>query len=57
MAYAYFNEWDFVLTVVKPRAEEALQVLDTLKGDLLLIFVASVLVIFVVVFGLTKYTG
>ena len=53
MAYAYFNEWDFVLMVVKPRAE-VLQVWYTLKGDLLLIFVASVLVIFVVVFGLTK---
>lgn len=53
MAYAYFNEWDFILMVVKPRAE-VLKVWYTLKGELLLIFVASVLVIFVVVFGLTK---
>ena len=53
MAYAYFNEWDFILMVVKPRAE-VLKVWLTLKGELLLIFVASVLVIFVVVFGLTR---
>lgn len=53
MAYAYFNEWDFILMVVKPRAE-VLKVWYTLKGELLLIFVASVLVIFVVVFGLTR---
>jgi two-component system, NtrC family, sensor kinase len=52
MAYAYFNEWDFILMLVKPRAE-VLKVWYTLKGELLLIFVASVLVIFVVVFGLT----
>jgi two-component system, NtrC family, sensor kinase len=52
-AYAYFNEWDFILMVVKPRAE-VLKVWYTLKGELLVIFVASVLVIFVVVFGLTK---
>jgi two-component system NtrC family sensor kinase len=53
MAYAYFNEWDFILMVVKPRAE-VLKVWYTLKGEFLIIFVASVLVIFVVVFGLTK---
>jgi two-component system, NtrC family, sensor kinase len=52
MAYAYLNEWDFILVVVKPRAE-VLKVWYTLKGELVLIFVASVLVIFVVVFGLT----
>ena len=56
MAYAYFNEWDFILMVVKPRAE-VLKVWYTLKGELLLIFVASVLVIFVVVFGLTRVPG
>jgi two-component system, NtrC family, sensor kinase len=53
MAYAYFNEWDFILMLVKPRAE-VLKVWYTLKGELLVIFIASVLVIFVVVFGLTR---
>ncbi len=53
LAYAYLNSWDFVLMVVKPRAE-VLKVWYTLKGDLVLVFVGSVLVIFVVVFGLTR---
>ena len=40
MAYAYFNEWDFILMVVKPRAE-VLKIWYTLKGELLLIFVSK----------------
>ncbi len=53
LAYAYLNSWDYVLMAVKPRAE-VLKVWYTLKGELVLVFVASVLVIFIVVFGLTR---
>jgi two-component system NtrC family sensor kinase len=52
-AYAYFNEWDFILMAVKPKAD-VLKTWYTLKGDLLVIFAASILLIFAVVFGLTK---
>lgn len=53
LAYSYFNRTDFILMVVKPRAE-ILKAWYTLKSELLLVFCASVLVIFFVVLRLTK---
>jgi two-component system, NtrC family, sensor kinase len=52
-AYAYFNRSDFVLTVVKPKAG-VLEAWYTLKTELLLVFVASVLIIVLVVLKLTR---
>jgi two-component system NtrC family sensor kinase len=52
-AYAYFNRSDFVLTVVKPKAG-VLEAWYTLKTELLLVFVASVLIIVLVVLRLTR---
>lgn len=53
VGYAYFNRSDFVLTVVKPKAE-VLKAWYTLKSELLLVFVASVLIIVIVVLRLTR---
>lgn len=52
LAYTYFVSPSFILVAVKPRGE-VLRSWYTLKTELLLIFVASVVVIFLVVFKLT----
>ncbi|MBW1817728.1 MAG: two-component sensor histidine kinase [Deltaproteobacteria bacterium] len=52
LAYAYFDSPSFVLMLVKPRSE-VLHNWYTLKIEILLIFVASVIVIFLVVFKIT----
>ena len=52
LAYAYFSSPSFILALVKPRSE-VLKSWYTLKSDIFFIFVASVLVIFLVVFKLT----
>ena len=53
LAYAYFSSPDFILIVVKPRAQ-VLKAWYTLKGELVLLFLVSVVIIFLVVFKLTK---
>jgi len=53
LAYAYFARSDLILMVAKPRAE-VLRAWYTLKSELLLVFIGSVLVIFIVVFRLTR---
>jgi len=52
LAYTYFVSPSFILVLVKPRSE-VLKSWYTLKGELFFIFVASVIVIFLVVFKLT----
>ena len=52
LAYTYFDFPSFVLMLVKPRSE-VLQTWYTLKSEILLIFVASVAIIFFVVFKIT----
>lgn len=52
LAYTYFVSPSFILVAVKPRGE-VLRSWYTLKTELFLIFVASVVVIFLVVFKLT----
>jgi len=52
LAYTYFISPSFILVAVKPRGE-VLRSWYTLKTELFLIFVASVVVIFLVVFKLT----
>ena len=53
LAYAYFWRSDFVLMLVKPRSE-VLRGWYSLQSELALVFAASVVVIFLVVFRLTK---
>jgi len=53
LAYAYFSSPDFILMVVKPQAE-VLKAWYTLKSELVLLFVVSVVVIVLVVFKLTN---
>jgi two-component system, NtrC family, sensor kinase len=53
VAYTHFNRSDFVLMVVKPKAE-VLKAWYTLKSELLLVFVASVLIIILVVMRLAR---
>lgn len=52
LVYSYFDSPSFVLMLVKPRGV-VLKAWYTLKSEILLIFVASVLVIFLVVFKIT----
>lgn len=52
LAYTYFVSPSFILVAVKPRGE-VLRSWYTLKSELFLIFVASVVIIFLVVFKLT----
>jgi two-component system NtrC family sensor kinase len=52
MAYTFFVSPDFILMVVKPRGE-IMKTWITLKSELFFLFIASVLVIFFVVFKLT----
>jgi two-component system NtrC family sensor kinase len=52
MAYTFFVSPDFVLMVVKPRGE-IMKTWITLKSELFFLFIASVAVIFLVVFKLT----
>ncbi len=52
MAYAFFERPDFVVMVIKPKAR-VLKAWYTLKGELLFVFVGSVLVILVAVISLT----
>jgi two-component system, NtrC family, sensor kinase len=52
LVHANFARSDFILVVVKPRAE-VLKAWYTLKGELLLVFIVSVVVIFAVVLRLT----
>jgi two-component system NtrC family sensor kinase len=52
LAYAYFTSPSFVLAVVKPRSE-VLKSWHALRSEIVLVFAASVVVIFVVVFTLT----
>ena len=51
-AYAYFGSPSFILALVKPRSE-VLKSWYTLKSEIFFIFVASVVIIFLVVFKLT----
>ncbi|MBI4965478.1 MAG: two-component sensor histidine kinase [Desulfomonile tiedjei] len=53
MAYAYFSRPDFILMVVKPQGE-VLKAWYTLKSELLLVFVASLIIIVVVVLRLAR---
>jgi two-component system, NtrC family, sensor kinase len=53
VVYAYLQRPDFVLMVVKPRAE-VLKAWYTLRGDLLLVFLVSIVIIMIVVFKLTR---
>jgi two-component system NtrC family sensor kinase len=53
VGYAYFNRSDFILMVVKPKAE-VLKAWYTLKSELLLVFIVGVLVIVFVVIRLTR---
>jgi len=52
MAYTFFVSPEFVLVVVKPSGE-LMKTWVTLKSELFILFVASVVVIFLVVFKLT----
>jgi len=52
LAYTYFNSPSFILILVKPRSE-VLKSWYTLKSEIFFIFVASVVIIFMVVFKLT----
>lgn len=52
LAYTYFIRPDCLLMVIKPRAD-VLKAWYTLKSELLVLFLASVLVIFIVVLKLT----
>jgi two-component system, NtrC family, sensor kinase len=51
VGYVYFNRSDYILTVVKPKAE-VLKAWYTLKSELLLVFAASVVIIIIVVMRL-----
>jgi len=53
LAYTYFPHSPYILAVVKPRAE-VLRAWTTLKTELFLVFLVSVIVIFLVVFRLTN---
>ncbi len=53
VAYAYFSRSDFVLAMIKPKSE-VLKSWYTLKSELLLVFVASLLLIVLVVMKLTR---
>lgn len=53
LAYTYFARYPFILALVKPKSE-VMKSWYTLKTELLLIFLASVVVIFLVVFKLTE---
>jgi two-component system NtrC family sensor kinase len=53
LAYAYFSHPDFILMVIKPQAE-VLRAWYTLKSELVLLFVISVVVIVLVVLRLTN---
>jgi two-component system NtrC family sensor kinase len=52
MAYAYLNRSDFILMLLKPSGE-LLKAWYTLKSELLLVFIGSVLIIVIVVLRLT----
>ena len=52
LAYAYFASPAFILVLVKPKSE-VLKSWYTLKGEIFFIFIASVVVILLVVFKLT----
>lgn len=52
LVYSFFNRSDFILMVVNPKAG-VLRAWSTLKTELLIVFLGSVLVIFLVVFKLT----
>jgi two-component system, NtrC family, sensor kinase len=52
LAYSYFTSPSFVLVVVKPRSE-VLKSWHALRSEIIFVFAASVVVIFVVVFTLT----
>ncbi len=53
LAYAYLQNSDFVLMVAKPRSE-ALKAWYSLKGEILVLFMVSVLIIIFVVLRLTN---
>ncbi|HMK33681.1 MAG TPA: ATP-binding protein [Desulfomonilaceae bacterium] len=53
LTYAYFNDSDYILITAKPRTE-VLRAWYTLKSELVLLFLASVSLIFLVVFRLTN---
>lgn len=53
VTYAYFNRSDFILMVVRPKAG-VLRAWYALKSELLIVFVGSVLAIFLVVYKLTN---
>jgi two-component system NtrC family sensor kinase len=52
LTYIYFSSPSFILTLIKPRSE-LLRSWYTLKREIFFIFLASVVVIFIVVFKLT----
>ncbi len=52
MAYAYFNQTDFVFMLVKPRAA-VMKVWYSLRGDLLIIFIIGIIAIVAFVLKLT----
>lgn len=52
LAYAYFGSPSFILALVKPRSE-VLKSWYTLKSEIFFIFVASAVIIFLVVFKVT----
>ncbi|MGC8493720.1 MAG: sensor histidine kinase [Syntrophobacteraceae bacterium] len=52
LAYTYFANYPYVLAVVKQRAE-VLKPWYSMRSELVFVFLSSVLVIFLVVFGLT----
>lgn len=52
LTYTYFSSPSFILTLIKPRSE-LLRSWYTLKSEIFFIFIASVVVIFIVVFKLS----
>jgi two-component system NtrC family sensor kinase len=52
LAYAYFPESDFVLAAIKPKAQ-MLRTWYTVRGDLVFIFVAGVLAVFLASYKIT----
>ena len=53
VAYTYFNRSDFILTLVKPKAD-VLKTWYALQGELLMVFVVSVVIIIIVVMRLAR---
>jgi two-component system NtrC family sensor kinase len=53
IAYAYFRDSDYILMLVKPKAD-VLRTWYTLKSELLWLLIGGTIVIFIVVYRLTK---